>query len=79
MTGHIGGNVTLLEKEAAYDILRVWCPAHQIDLVVKEVTKTANCGLFCKVAHAFSVHLRSQLNLYQTWGDQYAPRTPHGW
>ena len=79
MTGHIGGLVILLEKVVAYDILRVWCPAHQIDLVVKDVTKTANCGLFYKVAHAFSVHLRSQLNLIWDMGGSKCPKDTTRW
>ena len=79
MTGHIGGLVIPLEKVVAYDILRVWCPAHQRDLVVKDVTKTANCGLFYKVAHAFSVHLRSQLNLIWDMGGSKCPKDTTRW
>lgn len=35
MTGCRGGVITLLEQQVTNDILRVWCPAHQMDLVMK--------------------------------------------
>jgi hypothetical protein len=55
--------VTQLEKEATNNILRVWCAPHQMDILIKKVTKAMMDGLFYKIAHAFSVHLRAQLNL----------------
>jgi hypothetical protein len=59
MTGCHGGLVTLLEKEATNNILRVWCAPHQMDIVIKKVTKAMMDGLFYKVTHVFSVHLRA--------------------
>ncbi len=59
MIGHHGGLVTLLEKEATNNILRVWCAPHQMDIVIKKVTKAMMDGLFYKIAHAFSVHLHA--------------------
>jgi hypothetical protein len=49
MTGCKGGFVTLLEKEATNKILRVWCAPHQMDIMVKKVTKTMMNGLFIKL------------------------------
>jgi hypothetical protein len=59
MTGRHGGLVTLLEKEVTNNILRVWCTSHQMDIVIKKVTKVMMDGLFYKIAHVFSVHLRT--------------------
>jgi hypothetical protein len=63
MTGRHGGLVTLLEKEATNNILRVWCAPHQMDIIIKKVMNAMMDGLFYKIAHVFSVHLRAQLNL----------------
>jgi len=63
MTSHHGGLVTLLEKETTNNILSVWCTPHQMDIVIKKVTKSMMDGLFYKIAHVFSIHLRTQLNL----------------
>ncbi len=63
MIGRHGGLVTLLEKEATNNIMRVWYAPHQMDIVIKKVTKAMMDGLFYKITHAFSVHLRAQLNL----------------
>jgi hypothetical protein len=63
MNGRHGGLMTLLEKEATNNILRVWCVPHQMDIVIKKVTKSMMDGLFYKIAHVFLVHLRTQLNL----------------
>jgi hypothetical protein len=35
-TGHLNGLVTRFYREASNVLLHVWCPPHQIDLVVKE-------------------------------------------
>ena len=46
MTGCSGGVITLLEKQATNGVLRVRCPAHQIDLVIMEVLAMIEDGLF---------------------------------
>jgi hypothetical protein len=66
MTGRHGGVVTLIEREAEHDILRVWCGPHQIDLSAKHFIKDLNNGSFYKMTHALSVHLRKQANLITT-------------
>ena len=63
MTGRHAGVVTLLENAAKHRILRIWCVHHQVDLVVKSITKELDNEQFYKVTHAFSVHLRAQANL----------------
>ena len=63
MTGRHAGVVTLLENAASNKILRIWCVPHQVDLVIKAITKDLDGEQFYKIAHAFSVHLRAQVNL----------------
>jgi hypothetical protein len=59
MTSRHGGLVTVLEKEATNNILHVCCTPHQMDIVIKKVMKAMMDGLFYKIAHAFSFHLRA--------------------
>ena len=63
MTGRHAGVVTRLEQAASFPILRIWCVPHQVDLIIKSVTKEMSNESFYKAAHAFSVHLRAQANL----------------
>ena len=63
MTGRHGGVVTLIEREAEHEILRVWCGAHLGDLAAKAFMNCLDEGLFYKTLHAFSTHLRKQANL----------------
>jgi hypothetical protein len=67
MTGRIGGVATLLQREAEYDLVRVWCGPHQIDLVVKKVLRAIYDGRFKRIAHLLSVWLRGQHNFMGTF------------
>jgi len=58
MTGWKGGFVTLMDKEATNDVLRVWCPPHQMDLVIRDATLMVTDGTFAKTTPSFTVHLR---------------------
>lgn len=78
ITGRHGGLATLLEAEAANLLLRIWCPPHQIDLVVKGATLEADDGDIYETTHAFSVHLRMQLNLITAMGVS-CPRDTTRW
>jgi hypothetical protein len=62
MTGWKGGFVTLMDKESTNEVLRVWCPAHQMDLVIQDATVMISDNAFTKTAHSFTVHLRQQAN-----------------
>jgi hypothetical protein len=57
MTGWKGGFLTLMDKESANEVLRVWCPAHQMDLVIQDATVMISDGAFTKTTHSFTVHL----------------------
>jgi len=78
MTGRIGGVVTLLEKECSNPVLRIWCVAHQLDIVVKEATRGLLHEAFYKVAHALSVYLRAQQNLINDMGSK-CPKDTTRW
>ncbi len=44
MTGRHAGFVTRMANEAANPVLRIWCPPHQIDLVLKAVAEAVANG-----------------------------------
>jgi hypothetical protein len=44
MTGRHVGFVTRMANEAANPVLRIWCPPHQIDLVLKVVAEVVADG-----------------------------------
>jgi hypothetical protein len=79
MIVHHGGLVTLLEKEVTNNILCVWCTPHQMDIVIKKVTKVMMDGLFYKIAHAFSIHLCAQLNLITKMDGAKCPKDTTQW
>ncbi len=78
MTGRHGGVVTLLEKECNNPVLQIWCVPHQLDIVVKNATQDVLDQAFCKVAHAYSVHLRVQQNLITDMGSK-CPKDTTRW
>jgi hypothetical protein len=78
MTGWIGGFVTLMAKEAVYEVLRVWCPPHQMSLVIQEATVQISDGLFAKTTHSFTVRLRQQGNLQLDMGSMCPKDTSSG-
>ncbi|KAE9339884.1 hypothetical protein PF008_g11365 [Phytophthora fragariae] len=68
MTGRHGGVVTLLEKETTHSVLRVWCAAHQMDLVMKAGFAIFGSGDFVKKTKDLIVHLRRQKKLSTEMG-----------
>jgi hypothetical protein len=62
MTGWKGGFVMLMDKEYTNEVLRVWCRAHQMDLVIHDATVMISDSAFTKMTHSFTVHLRQQAN-----------------
>jgi hypothetical protein len=73
-----GGFVTLMDKESANEVLRVWCPAHQMDLVIQDATIMINDGTFTKTTHSFTVHLHQQANLQLVMGSKF-PKDTNRW
>jgi hypothetical protein len=78
MTGSKGGFVMLMDKESANEVLRVWCPTHQMDLVIQDATVMICNGAFTKMTHSFTVHLRQQANLQLVMGNK-CPKDTNCW
>jgi hypothetical protein len=78
MTGRHAGVVTLIDHESKTKLMRIWCALHQIDLVMKDVSYSLDDGLFYKIAHDFSVHLRCQQNLQLEMGST-CPKDTNRW
>ncbi len=36
MVGRLNGLVTRMAREVEHHVLRIWCPPHQMDVVVKD-------------------------------------------
>ena len=60
MTGCHQGLVMRLEREASYSVLRVWCSAHQIDLVVKTATGHLANGVWAKCLRLRHIPARAE-------------------
>lgn len=73
MTGRHRGVVTLLLREA--NVLRFWCPPHQVDLVVQDATNKTDSGHFYKTAHGISLLLRKKYPLLMAMGAKYPKNT----
>jgi hypothetical protein len=52
-----------MDKESANEVMRVWCPVHQMDLVIQDATIMISDGAFTKMTLNFIVHFRQQANL----------------
>jgi hypothetical protein len=63
MTGHRAGVVTRLHQVSLPGCYRVWCAAHQMDLVVQKVFLKLCDDSFVSTVMAMTGHLRRQQNL----------------
>jgi len=65
MTGHVSGVVTRLSNAMHNEcpLTRVWCGAHQLDLVMEHIMDTIVKERFFTVMTGFITHLTRQLNL----------------
>jgi len=78
MTGRHAGLVTRMVGCAENPVLRIWCPPHQIDLVVRSSTEGIVDGAWVKFAWSFSVFLRAQANLITSMGVK-CPKKTNRW
>ncbi len=65
MTGCVQGTCTRLSNECHGNIFRVWCGAHQLDLVVKKAFNRLMSDNFLNTLTGVTGHLRRQQNLIQ--------------
>jgi hypothetical protein len=63
MTGCLQGTVTRLQQETHHQIFRIWCGAHQLDLVVKKAFNKLCDEEFLRITTGVTGHLRRQQNL----------------
>jgi len=68
MTGRIQGVVTKIVEQGEFDVIRVWCIPHQMDLVVRATTEAIDQGEWIDVVYKLSVYLRAQSNLILSMG-----------
>ena len=57
------------------NVLRIWCAPHKIDIVVKEVAKGINNGVWVQQAYTFSIYLRTQDNLIMAMNMKCSKKT----
>lgn len=65
MTGCVQGTTTRLSHECHSSIFRIWCGAHQLDLVVKKAFNELLDDKFLTMLTGVTGHLRRQQNLIQ--------------
>mgnify|MGYP003321281629 CR=1 FL=1 len=63
MTGCIQGTVSRLARECHTPIFRIWCGAHQLDLVIKKAFNGLCNERFLNIVTGVTGHLRRQQNL----------------
>lgn len=63
MTGCVQGTVSRLNRESCCKIFRIWCGAHQLDLVVKKAFNKLCDDGFISTLTGVTSHLRRQVNL----------------
>lgn len=71
-TGRISGTVTRLNQEVHSHVFRIWCGAHQLDLVVKKALRTLCNSDFLGVLKGVTKHLRQQQILIQDMDNEAA-------
>jgi hypothetical protein len=75
MIGRHVGFVTRIARCAKFNVLRMWCALHQIDIIVKSSAEGIDGGAYVKDVYSFSVHLRSQHNLIIQMGVKCSKKT----
>ena len=78
MTGRHRDLVTRLVSAAEYNVLRVWCAPHQIDIISKHSADGIDGGAWIKFAYSYTVYLRPQNNLIIEMGVK-CPKKTNRW
>jgi hypothetical protein len=56
MIGRHAALVTRITRCTKFNVLRVWCTPHHIDIIVKSSAEGINGGAYVKDVYSFSVH-----------------------
>ena len=75
MTGPHSDLVPRIARCSKFNVLRVWCVQHQIDIIVKSAAESINGGAYIKEVYSLSIHLRSQNNLIIKMGIKCLKKT----
>ncbi len=80
MTGRVAGVVTCLDATMHNDcfLIRIWCGAHQLDLVMEDIMNNVIKKRFFSVMTGFITHLTRQQNLI-TEMQTTCPRVVNRW
>jgi hypothetical protein len=80
MTGRFSGALTLLQNELHVDcqLIRIWCGAHQLDLVMGQIYQDTVNEHFYTIWLNFISHLTRQQSLISTMGTT-CPRVVNRW
>ncbi len=76
--GHINGIQAQLVRMAEFPVVQVWCPLHQIDLVVKETTDVIDGGAWLSMTYELTIYLCRQDNLITEMGVT-SPKKTNRW
>jgi hypothetical protein len=58
MVGRLNDLVTCMACEVEHHVLRIWCPPHQMDVVVKDVAEMLYDDKWSKQAWSMLIYLR---------------------
>lgn len=72
MTGRLSGAVTRFERDTFPSFFRVWCGAHQLDLIIQELMAGQLQDTFRAPLTTLIAHLRPQYALRQEMGSKCA-------
>ena len=75
MTLRHRGLVTRLVSATEYNVLRVWCAPHQIDIIAKQNTDGIDGGAWIKFAYSYTLYLRAQNNMIIEMGVKCLKKT----
>uniref|UniRef100_A0AAV1T8W6 Uncharacterized protein n=1 Tax=Peronospora matthiolae TaxID=2874970 RepID=A0AAV1T8W6_9STRA len=75
MVRRLNGLVARMSCEAEHHILRIWCPPHQIDVVVKDGAKMVYDGEWSNQTWSLPVCLRSKANMITSMNAECSKKT----
>jgi hypothetical protein len=75
MTGRHADVVTRIARCTEFNVLRMWCMPHQINIIVKSSAEGIDDGAYVKDVYSFFIHLQSHHNLIIQMGVKCPKKT----
>ncbi|CAK9275601.1 unnamed protein product [Sphagnum jensenii] len=77
MVGSLNGLMTCMAREAEHHVLRIWCPPHQMDVIVKDNAEMLYDGEWskqyrCTIVQHMTANANDKLSSDQWWVIAYA-------